>query len=265
MCLFAASAVYAQVPVISSGGVLNAASNDKTGMPLAAGSLISIYGSNLVSASGTAGLIPLPFTLSGTSVTINGVAAPMLGTATMGYDQVNVQIPWEVVAFTPPASNGTVRLMVTRNGVSSDGYSMPLTSASPGIFTTGSGVGQAIAYGNTDGILAGPQSAVSHPIKIGDALVILATGLGAVDHTIKSGNIPSPGDLVQTLVKPMVTIGGVSAQVLFSGLTPQFVGVYQINVIVPPGAPVGDNIPLQIQMNGINTRNDVFISVAAAQ
>ena len=39
---------FCQTPVISDGGVLNAASFDKTpGAPLAPGSLVSIFGSNL--------------------------------------------------------------------------------------------------------------------------------------------------------------------------------------------------------------------------
>ena len=229
---------------------------------MAPGSLVSIYGSNLVTTSGQAGLIPLPNSLSGTSVTFNGVTAPMLSTSTTTYDQINVQIPWEVVALSPPATNGTVRMVVTRNNVSSDPFNVGLTSASPGIFTTGFGVGQAIAYGNNDGIIAGPQSAVSHPIKIGDALVILATGLGPVDHTVASGGVPPTGVLVRALTTPIVMVGKVPAQVLFAGLTPQFVGVYQINIVIPDGAPTGDAIPLQIQMNGITTRNDVTISVS---
>jgi uncharacterized protein (TIGR03437 family) len=259
----ASSAVFAQTPAVSPGGILNAASNDKTGQPLAPGSLVSIYGTSLVGATGSAGLIPLPPTLSGTSVTFNGVSAPMLSTFHgPSYDQLNVQIPWEAVALQPPTSNGTIKVVVTNNNVVSSAYTQAMTTASPGIFTTGSGPGQAIAYGNSDGILAGPASAVSHPIKIGTALDILATGLGAVDHAVASGGVPAAGVLAQTVTTPVVLIGGVPAQVLFSGLTSQFVGVYQINVIVAPGTPTGDNIPLQMQMNGITTRNDATISVS---
>src|SRR5260370_32733569 len=44
----------------------------------------------------------------------------------------------------------------------------------------------------------------------------------------------------------MVVLGGVEAQVLFSGLSPQFVGVNQANIVVPPNAPAGDRVLLQI-------------------
>ena len=36
-----------------------------------------------------------------------------------------------------------------------------------------------------------------------------------------------------------MTIGGIPAPVQFSGLAPQFTGLYQINVTVPANAPVG--------------------------
>jgi uncharacterized protein (TIGR03437 family) len=260
---FAGFSAFAQTPVVVAGGVLNAASSDKTGLPLAPGSLVSIYGTNLVSSNASAGAIPLPNNLSDASVTFNGVPAPMLSTSHgPSYDQLNVQIPWEAVAFAPPATNGSVRMVVTRNNAPSDPFTVSLTTASPGIFTTGSGPGQAIAYGNSDGIIAGPASAVSHPAKIGgDALVILATGLGPVDHTVASGGVPDAGVLARTTTTPVVLVGGVEEPVLFSGLSP-YVGVYQINVILVAGTPTGDTVPIQIRMNGITTRNDATIAVS---
>jgi uncharacterized protein (TIGR03437 family) len=61
---------------------------------------------------------------------------------------------------------------------------------------------------------------------------------------------------------PTVLIGNVPAQVLFSGLTPQYPGVYQLNVIVATGTPPGNAVPLQIRMNGVTSRNDVTIAVS---
>jgi len=61
---------------------------------------------------------------------------------------------------------------------------------------------------------------------------------------------------------PKVTIGGVEAQVVFSGMSPQFVAVYQVNVIVPAGAPTGDAVPLIIEIGGQTSRDDVTIAVS---
>jgi uncharacterized protein (TIGR03437 family) len=261
------SAAFAQTPVVSPGGVLNAASSDTTGQPAAPGSLLSIYGSNLVFATASALSIPLPTELSGVSVTVNGVAAPMLSTYHgPNYDQLNVQLPWETAVILPPATAGTARIIVTRNGVPSAPADVLVAPAGPGIFTFQTGPGQAVAYGNVDGAIAAPVTAAlpfpRHPAKIGDpnTLVILATGLGPVDNAVKSGDIPSPGVLARTVIIPTVLVGGVPAQVVFSGLI-GFVGVYQINIIIAPGTPTGDAVTLQILMNGISTRNDATIAV----
>lgn len=254
---------------MSPGGILNAASSDKTGQPVAPGSLVSIYGSNLVLVSAGALSIPLDTQLSGTSVTFNGVLAPMLSaTHGSGQDQLNVQIPWEAMAFQPPNTSGTARVVVTRNtGAISAPVNVALTPAAPGIFTFQTGPGQAVAYGNTDYAIAALETAglpfPSHPAKIGDpaTLVILATGLGPVDHPVSSGGIPAAGVLSRTLTTPTVLVGNVPAQVVFSGLSP-YVGVYQINIVIATGTPTGNAVPLQIQMNGITSRGDVTIAVS---
>jgi len=46
----------------------------------------------------------------------------------------------------------------------------------------------------------------------------------------------------------------------FSGLSPQFVGVNQLNVIVPKAAP-GDAVPIQIQVGGITSPSTITIAV----
>jgi uncharacterized protein (TIGR03437 family) len=56
-------------------------------------------------------------------------------------------------------------------------------------------------------------------------------------------------------------VGGVEAQLVFSGMQPQFPGVYQINIILAPGTPTGNAVPLQFVMNGITTTDQVTIAV----
>ena len=75
--LFAAAAVsaYAQTPSVSTGGVINAANGIS---PVAPGSLVSIYGSELASGLAQADTIPLGTSMSSVSVTFNGVPAPLL-------------------------------------------------------------------------------------------------------------------------------------------------------------------------------------------
>jgi uncharacterized protein (TIGR03437 family) len=55
-------------------------------------------------------------------------------------------------------------------------------------------------------------------------------------------------------------IGGALAQILFSGLSPQFVGIDQINFIVPQVAP-GDALPIQLVDGGITSTDKVTFAV----
>jgi uncharacterized protein (TIGR03437 family) len=264
--LLTAGAALAQTPVISPGGILNAASSDLTGLPLSQGSLISIYGSNLSPVTDSAAAIPLPVSLDGVVVTVNGVLAPLL---VVSAGQINAQIPWTALAAAPPTTNSTTTAQVVVSTLTA-GASAPATIkvglAGPGIFTFSYGSGQAVAYSNVDGAIASATPVPSygyHPAKINDpySLVILATGLGAVNPPVVTGAAPPTGVISNTVTTPTVLIGNVPAQVLFAGLS-QYPGVYQLNVIVAPGTPTGNAVPLQIQLDGITSRNDVTIAVS---
>jgi uncharacterized protein (TIGR03437 family) len=66
--------------------------------------------------------------------------------------------------------------------------------------------------------------------------------------------------LSQTQTTPTVTIGGVSAKVQFSGLTPGFAGLYQVNVQVPDGVSPGDAVPVVVTIGGVSS-NTATIAV----
>lgn len=218
---------------------------------VAPGSLISIFGSDLAAAQVPAGAIPLPTTRSDASVKINGIAAPLLLVSEF---QINAQVPWDVL----PAgtTSGMVPVVVMRGGgVVSPAFQMPVAEFGPGIFTLQGGIGQAAAI-NPDGSVAAP----ANPAKPGSTIVVYATGLGAVTPVIDSG--AAPGKVQRdAATMPTVLIGGVSAQVAFAGLSPQFVGVNQINVVVPT-VPAPGVVPLQIQDGAIISTDKVTIAVA---
>ena len=254
------AAAYAQTPVVAAGGVLNAASNAK-GVAVAPGSLVSVYGTALASQLAAASTIPLSTSLGNVSVTFNNIPAPLLYVSNAP-QQINAQVPWEL------QGNSSANIVVTNGSNASAAMSVPLTPAAPGLFSVGSGVGQAIAYGNSDGALAAAVGAIpglnTHPAKIGDqtTLVLLATGLGPVNPPVQTGNNVTDGQLHQCVTMPTVTVGGVAAQVVFAGMTPQFVGVYQINIVIQPGTPTGNAVPIQISANGITTTNQITIAVS---
>ena len=80
---------------------------------------------------------------------------------------------------------------------------------------------------------------------------IYATGLGDVSNRPAAGAASPTSPLSYTVAAPEVTIGGVSAPVIFSGLAPGFVGLYQINVKVPDGVPTGAEVPTVLKIGGV--------------
>jgi uncharacterized protein (TIGR03437 family) len=255
-----AGTAQAQSPVITPGGIVNAASSQ----PLTTqGALISIFGTNLSPVTDQATSIPWPAQLDGVRVTVNGAPCPLY---VVSSGQINAQIPWEAVAAAPPTSNTVV--VSTQLGGASAAVPFTLGTVAPAVFTFGYGPGQAIAYNYSDGTFASTGAIANfptlpfRPVKINDQtspLIIYATGLGQTNPPAVTG--ASPTALSSTVATPTVTVGGVAAQVLFSGLSP-YPGVYQLNVIVSPGTPIGTQ-PLVISLGGVSSRSpDVTIGVS---
>jgi uncharacterized protein (TIGR03437 family) len=246
------------MPTINVNGTVNAASFGPD-QPVAAGSLVAIFGSQLATGLALADTVPLSTTLGGTSVTINGIAAP-LDFVTTG--QINAQVPFNV--FPDGVTSGSVNVVVTLNGVPSPPQPVVINPFAPGVFTA---KGYAIAYfgaaGPQFGDLAAPVGTFpgSIPAHPGDILTVYATGLGAVNPPIQSGT-NSLDQLRFTVVMPTVLIGNVQAPVQFSGLSPSFPGVYQLNVTVPQ-VPTGNSIPLQILINGVMSPASANIAVTS--
>lgn len=248
----------AQGPTVSSGGILNGASFT-AGQPITGGSLISIFGTSFASKVAQADTIPLSTSLGGVTVEfVNGdkkISAPMLFANST---QLNVQVPWELV---PAGSSANVNVIVSSNGVAAAPAQVSVAQFSPGVFASN---GLAIAVNSSDGTLAWPVGAVpglaTHPAKIGDTILVYANGMGAVASPPADG-ANSLDEIRRNLVTPQVMIGGVSAVVQFSGLSPQFVGVNQLNVVVPNVAP-GSSLPLQIAVGGTTTSSGITMAVS---
>ena len=247
----------AQTPVIPAGSIINGASF-ATNQGVAPGSVVSIFGTNLAGQLTANDTVPLSMSLADdVTVTVNNIPA---GLYFVSPGQVNAQIPWDVLPDgTMP---GTAQVVITRNKIASAPQTVSIVPAAPGIFYLPDNGGWAIAF-NTDGAVAAPVNSIpginAHPAKAGDVLAILATGMGAVDSPIANG-AASSDKLRNTLIVPQVLVNSVSASVLFSGLSPQFPGLNQINFSVPGGIAAG-TVPLQLQANGITSTDAVKIAL----
>ena len=185
----------------------------------------------------------MPDTLGGVSVSFNGIAAPLLY---VSGQQIDAQLPWEV------PTTGPVSVVVSNGTAASVPQSVQVASLSPGLFTI---AGYAVAV-NPDGTLAAPIGAIpgvaSHPAAPGDSLVLWGSGFGAVNPPAATGD-NSLNTLRTVTTPPTVTIGSVLAAVTFAGLSPKFVGVYQINATVPWTQPAAGAAPVEIEAGGVTS------------
>jgi uncharacterized protein (TIGR03437 family) len=214
-----ALAVNPPPPSLASAGIVNAASYQKG---LAPGSLFTIFANNLSGGTTTAASAPWATSWNGISVKINGIAAPL------GYvspTQINAQVPFEIAP-------GTAQLTIQSNGTTAGPVALTIQSAAPGVFMYGAGRAPAI---NQDDTLNLP----ANPARVGSYISVYLTGQGLVDQPVATGAAAPIRTVANTLAQTTATIGGLPATVSFSGLAPGFVGLGQVNLLVP-NVPAGD-------------------------
>ncbi len=271
-------------PSIATGGVLNAASLAKDGnglgMPVAPGSLVQIYGSNLGSGESHASQVPLPQSLGGVAISFGGTQAPIKDVAPVGpfgdvNTFVNAQVPFEV---TP----GTVNVVASVNNVNAAAETTTIVPSAPGIFTippTGQDYGilvycdpKTASPTRCDVLIGAPASASSTvgyptaPIPRGTNAFFYAAGLGVMTPPVKDGDgTTDPNNPSVVKVKPVVWIGdgttNVQATLQFAGQAPGFPGVYQVNIQIPNNAPTGNVSLWMTTPDGSFTSNKAKIAV----
>lgn len=213
---------------LNPAGVVNAANFAPMTNPIAPGELIALFGSGLAAAVVSAPALPLPTTLGGVQVTINGKAAPLVYVTPT---QIVCQVPQSI----SPANNvANATIQVTNNNLKSNAVTVFTNYTAPGVFANG-GVGFAAAQrANYSTINA------SNAANIGETIVLYATGLGATSPAVNDGvAAPSAAPLAATVDKDAVYFGGQAGKVVFSGLTPGLAGLFQLNTTVLVGTPIG--------------------------
>lgn len=211
---------------------------------------------------------PLPTRLSNVSVRVNNVLAPLFfvgvgGAQGSGAFQINYQVPYQ-------AQPGVAKVEVLNNdAVVTTGY-LTVGATAPGVFTvTATGKGQAVALNQDFSLNGDPaQNSAAKPEARGRIVTFFANGPGG--QFINPANnqaltpisgAPTPASpIYATASTPIVTVGGVPATVAFSGLTPGLVGLWQLNVMIPATAPVGNAVPVVIKL-GRRVTNQTTIAV----
>jgi uncharacterized protein (TIGR03437 family) len=226
--------------------------NFVVGRALAPGAIASLYPLGIQFTQDTASFsqLPLPRDLADLQVLVDDRPAPLFFVSP---GQINFQVPMST------AQSGTVEVQVMRRstGQTIAGGGLPMNVASPALFTAGStGAGQVLAV-NEDGT---PNSK-ENPAKRGSVISLFGTGQGFIPNAPPDGE-PAQG-IIETPEKPRVIIntGFVEeADILYSGLAPGFVGLWQINVripmTVPPSSSVPNGILVVVLHKGIPSNND---------
>jgi adhesin/invasin len=236
------------VPLVEPGSVLNAASF-KSNAPVAPGMLISVFGNELAENPGqVASSVPLPTELNNTEVRLGDKPLRLLFSSNA---QINAQIPFDL------NPNTEHQIVVKRGETISSPENFSVSTTQPAIFATAqNGIGQ----GAITNAVTGELSDRSKPVRAGDFISIYCTGLGVVTPSVDAG-AAAPTTVLSRTVRPVtVTVGGRSAEVAFSGLAPGFVGLYQVNAVIPAGLTPGDEVPVVIETDG-QTSPPVTIAV----
>jgi uncharacterized protein (TIGR03437 family) len=217
-------------------GVVNAANFAPVTNPIAPNELIAIVGSGLASGPAHAQSLPLPTTLGGVSVTINGQPAPLIDVQP---GQIAALVP---ATISPSAPNNApyATVVVTNNGVPSNPVTVFTSETAPGVFSIGSlaAVGPAAAQ-HANFTLIGASSPGT-PAVVGEKVVIYVAGLGAVSPPVPVGTA-APSDVLSRATTQFLTLdfccdsssNPVFTTVDFAGLTPTTAGLYQVNVGIP--------------------------------
>jgi uncharacterized protein (TIGR03437 family) len=135
--------------------------------------------------------------------------------------QVNVQVPWELQGQT------SAQVKVTIDFSNGNVITVPLADYAPDFFEISPGVAAALDGGFD--LITGANPAVH-----GNNIYLYANGLGPVSNQPASGDPAPLSPLAATTTIPVVAIGGHNATVVSSALAPGVVGLYEIEVTVPP-------------------------------
>ncbi len=207
---------------ISPGNIVSSAPGQDA---IAPGGLVTYSGNlQLQGTTSASSTFPLATSLGGVSILVNNVAVPLLSVSSIG---ATFQLPWDVIP-------GTVGVQITNGTGQSNWLTVRTPPSAPGIFSVTHADGSAVS--------------TSKPAQSGETVVIYATGLGAV-QTAQTSGVPSTS--VVSLTQTASVLGGSSSnQVVFSGLLPGFIGLYQVNVQLGTLNGTGDALALRVNDQG---------------
>jgi uncharacterized protein (TIGR03437 family) len=212
------------------------------------GSLGIVFGTGITGIEGDSGLVsapqvPFPTTLAGVSVTVNGVAAPMIALAKSadGLEQINLQVPFGIQA------PGTATVVITVNGDTLTVLNVPILRVQPGIFQQGSSQFAAALHGDDYSVVT-----PDNPARPGEIILLFLTGLGQTNPAVAT-NVPGPTPAPRTVSDPVVGLNNAGVENFGGYYAPTLVTAYQINFRVSQDAQTG-NLEINVVVDGVSSQ-----------
>lgn len=250
--------VAAAAPTIFYQGVVDDAVFGGSGFTVTPGDVIALFGQQLSFAAPTSGpQPPLATSVGGASVTVNGEAAPLYFSS---YGQINFQVPVDTPTGTALVQVATEANPLTPLSQASNTVSVNVAARAPRLLllygTGGYGAIEDASQGNGYNVLPMPSTIsipnfITQPASRGDVLTIYAIGLGPTNPSVASGQpAPAAEPLARLTVTPTVVfevnLSGLDVKVnvapnlvAYAGLSPNYAGLYQVNVAIPQDCPAG--------------------------
>jgi uncharacterized protein (TIGR03437 family) len=192
--------------------------------------IVAGFGTRLATNTVSATTLPLPTSLDGTTVYVNGVAAKLVFVSPA---QINYLIPISTVV------GPTAIVVVARDGTVSRGL-LNVVQTNPAIFTSNSqGTGAPAAVASADGqvfnILMGNPDGTPREVAAGNFVALFATGLRYASSAMT------------------MTIGTTSVTPLFVGAQGILDGLDQINLQIPASMAGAGEVNLTFTIDGKNS------------
>lgn len=210
---------------------------------LAPGGIATLFGEGFTDAGveATASSLPLPTELAGIRVLVNGVFAPLFY---VSEKQINFQNPFE--------SRGlSADILVQRNGVLSKAFEADVDRDVPRFFTFTLNEQVEPVITHADGSIVAPAS----PAKPGEVLIAYLTGVGSLFNPPATGAPATADPLTTTAILPTVIVNGIPVRADFSGWSPGYVGLIQVNFPMPLDLPAGTRVPIEIRYGSVKTQS----------